>query len=275
MSSSKGLAQQQHDLLQAIFTSKNIAAQAANKPDRGIKTPLNLYSTRGLQTYQANAAASALRSLQAAYPVIAQLIGEAAFEHLAHDFWAQHPPACGDLAQWGGKLAAFISTIAALKPEPYLADVARAEWALHLAATAEDQLTDMASFSQLAEQDPQTLTLRLAPGTTLIQSQYPIASLLTAHLYASPSFEEVGQKLRGKIAETALIWRHGLRPKVSHCTAAEAAFLGQLLQGASLLPALESNELAGQGGAESEAFDLQLWLPSAVQSGLLLGVLPA
>jgi hypothetical protein len=273
--SSKDLAQQQRDLLQIIFTSKNIAAQAANTLDRGIKAPLNSYLIRGLQTYQANAAASALRSLQTAYPVIAQLIGEAAFEHLAHDFWAQYPPERGDLAQWGGKLAAFISTITALKPEPYLADVARAEWALHLAATAADQLTDMASFSQLAKQDPQTLTLRLAPGTTLIQSHYPVASLLTAHLYASPSFEEVGQKLREKLAETALIWRHGLRPKVSHCQAAEAAFLGQLLQGASLLAALESSELAAQGGAESESFDLQLWLPSAVQSGLLLGVLPA
>lgn len=269
------LAQQQRDLLSAIFTTKNIATQTAKTMTRSIKAPLNPYPMRGLQTYQANAAASALRSLQTTYPVIAQLIGEAAFEHLAHDFWAQHPPTCGDLAQWGDKLAAFISTISALKPEPYLADVARAEWALHLVATAADQQADMASFSQLAKQDPQTFTLRFVPGTTLIQSQYPVASLLTAHLYASPSFEKVGQKLRGKLAETALIWRHGLRPKVAHCTAAEATFVGQLLQGASLLAALESNELAAQDGAESEPFDFQLWLPSAVQNGLLLGVLPA
>ena len=105
VSNATDLAQQQRDLLQAIFTTNNIATQAINTPARGINGTLNPYSLRGLKTYQANAAASALRSLQTAYPVIAQLIGDDAFEHLARDFWAQHPPTRGDLAQWGGELS--------------------------------------------------------------------------------------------------------------------------------------------------------------------------
>lgn len=260
------LAQQQNALLNTIFTTNKIAVQSTNT----LATPLNTTSNRGLKTYQANAHASALRSLQSVYPVVAQLIGEDAFEHLARDFWAQHPPLHGDLAQWGGELSGFIARISALQTEPYLSDVARAEWALHTAATAADHSADLSTFSLLTTQDPEVLTLQLASGTALVHSQFPIASLLSAHLYGSPSFEDVGQKLRQNLPEVALVWRQGLRPKVALCTAAEAVFMGQLLAGASLLAALESDELA----APAAPFDLQLWLPQAVQSGLLLGVRP-
>ena len=57
---------------------------------------------------------------------------------------------------------------------------------------------------------------------------------------------------------------------VALCTVAEAAFMGQLLAGASLLAAFESDPLA----APTAPFDFQLWLPQAVQSGLLLDVCP-
>jgi Putative DNA-binding domain len=269
-SNTAALAQQQRDLLHAIFTTKNIAAQAINTPARGVNGTHNSHSLRGLQTYQANAAAFAQRSLQTAYPVIALLIGDDAFALLARDFWAQHPPTRGDLAQWGGDLSDFIARIPALRAEPYLCDVAKAEWALHTAATAADQTADLTTFSLLTEQDPDTLTLQLAPGTALVHSHYPIASLLTAHLYAAPSFADVGQKLQQNTPEIALVWRQGLRPRVAGCTAAEAAFVGQLLAGASLLAALESLDQP----TGIAPFDFQLWLPQAVQSCLLLGVLP-
>ena len=268
MSNMTALAQQQRDLLKTIFTTNNIASKTINTS----AIALNGTIKRGLQTYQANAAASAQRSLQAAYPVSAQLIGDQAFEHLARDFWAQHPPTRGDLAQWGGSLSGFIARISALQTEPYLSDVARAEWALHTAATAADHSADLSTFSLLTTQDPEALTLQLAPGTALVHSQFPIASLLTAHLYGSPSFEDVGQKLRQNLPEVALVWRQGLRSMVALCTVAEAAFMGQLLAGASLLAAFESDALAA---APAAPFDFQLWLPQAVQSGLLLGVCPA
>jgi Protein of unknown function (DUF692)/Putative DNA-binding domain len=114
-SNTAALTQQQRDLLEAIFTTNNIAIRAINTPSRGIKHPLNSHSARGLQTYQANATAWAQRSLQTAYPVIAQLIGDEAFVHLARDFGAQHPPTRGDLAHWGGELTGFIARIPALR----------------------------------------------------------------------------------------------------------------------------------------------------------------
>jgi hypothetical protein len=227
-----------------------------------------------LQTYQANAAASALRSLQTAYPVIAQLIGADAFGYLARDFWAQHPPTRGDLAQWGGRLSGFIATIPALQTEPYLSDVASVEWALHAASTAADLAADLTTFTLLTDRDADTLTLQLAPGTALIHSSYPIASILTAHLYAAPSVEEVGQKLRQNTPEIALVWRQGLRPVVSSCSVCEAAFINHLLTGKSLLAALETtpaNDIADDSSNDLANFDFNVWLPTAAQSGFLQG----
>ncbi len=274
MSNLTTLAQQQRDLLSAIFTLKNIAAEAINTPATAKNSTQNNIKTRGLLAYQANAAAAAVRSLLAAYPVIAQLIGEQSFEHLARDYWAQHPPTRGDLAQWGGELHGFIASIPALQTEPYLSDVARAEWALYTVATVADQAADLATFALLTEHDPDVLTLQLAPGTALIHSIYPVASILTAHLYAdlpaSPSFEEVGHKLSHNVAETALVWRQGLRPRVAFCTESEANFVRQLLDGKSLLAALESSS-SEDLATDSAYFDFNTWLPQAVQSGLLLG----
>ena len=267
MSNMTALAQQQCDLLSAIFTTNNIAVKATNTPASAISSIINKRSLRGLQTYQANASASAQRSLQAAYPIIAQLIGDRAFEHLARDFWAQHPPTRGDLAQWGGDLPSFIASISALKTEPYLSDVAKVEWALQLAATAADQAADVTTFSLLTSQDPDALTMQFAPGTALIHSNFPTASILTAHLYASPSFEDIGQTLRQNVPEIALVWRHGLRPMVAPCTVAEAVFISQLLSGHSLLAALEAATVH-----ETAPFNFNTWLTAAVQSGLLLGV---
>jgi hypothetical protein len=262
MSHMTALAQQQRELLNTIFTTNNIALQATNTR----LIALNGIKNRGLQTYQANARASAQRSLQAAYPVIAQLIGEQAFEHLTRDFWAQQPPTRGDLAQWGEELPGFIANIPALQTEPYLSDVATVEWALHTAATAPDKTADLTTFKLLTDHDADALTLQLAPGTALIHSEYPIASVLAAHLYDNPSFEMVGDMLRLNVSETALVWRQDLQPRVTCCSTSEALFIQHLLAGDSLLTAMNA-----ASSSNTSEFDFSGWLSFAVQNGLILG----
>ncbi len=262
MNNATQLAQQQSSFLASIFAIKNIADKAINTP----ATNINALELRGVQVYQANASYAAKRSLQSAYPVIAQLVGDDAFAHLARDYWAQHPPMRGDLAQWGGELAIFIDGISALQTEPYLSDVARAEWALHVAATAADQNVDLATFSLLTEHDPDAVSLKLASATALISSIHPVASILTAHLYEQPTFEAVGQMIRSATPETALVWRRGLQPRVMACTATESAFVARLLAGQSLLSALEDANMHDEA-----AFDFHQWLQKAVELGLVAG----
>ncbi|WP_439606798.1 HvfC/BufC family peptide modification chaperone [Hydrogenophaga sp.] len=260
------LALQQQALLAALFErpGSGAAAQAREALD-ALLTP---HTGRGLMAYQANGHALAERSLHAAFPVIAALIGQDNFAPLARELWHHHPPAHGDLARWGDTLPAFLQDHPQLADLPWLADVARVEWALHQAAGAPDEDTDLAGFARLTGEDPQGLTLALAPGTAVFTSRWPVASLVTAHRDGQPGLAEVAERLRAGVGEAAVVWRQGLRPCVAGCSPAVAALLGALLQGLPLPDAL--NATAGD-----DAFDLSAWLAEAVQRGLVIGVADA
>jgi hypothetical protein len=249
------LAAQQQALLDALF------AWSSDDAMNNIATHARFTCARGLKAYQANGHAAAERSLQAAYPVLQQLLGQESLSALARAFWHATPPVRGDLAQWGGGLAEFIKTSDQLAEEPYLPDVARVEWALHRCASAPDQAADPASFALLMQHDPADLQLLLVPGCTVVQSAWPVASIMGAHLEQAPSFAEVGQRLRAGTPEVALVWRAGLRPSVREAWVGEAAWIHALGGGNSLAAALDA----------APALDFNAWLSMAVQTGLLLG----
>ena len=267
---SASLAQQQQALLQVLFGRPGTAeADAAETQLRGLLDARSAQTARGLAAYQTNGHALAERSLLAAYPVIAALIGGDNFALLARDLWHRHPPQSGDLAQWGEALPGFLQINKQLADAPYLSDVARAEWALHRAAGAADAEPDLPSFARLGQEDPQGLTLTLAPGTAVIASPFPVASLITAHLFETPSLADAAQRLRDDQGEHALVWRQGLRPRIAGMEAAAAQLVQALLAGADLPQALET---ACDNADPDAVFEFSAWLTAAVTDGLVIGV---
>lgn len=252
---------QQQSLLDALFARPG-SAQATSAVHH-LQTWIEPHASRGLMAYQANGHALAERCLPAAYPVIAQLIGLDSVQALARDLWHCHPPVDGDLAQWGDALPAFLGDNEQLADVPYLADVARVEWAVHRAASAPDADPDMPSFARLSIEDPEGLTLWLAPGTALITSAWPVVSLVTAHTTGEPTLSEAGQRVRDRVGENAVVWRQGWRPCVAACPDNALGVLQALLRGAALTEAL---------GQATAGFDFSDWLTQAVHSGLVLGV---
>ena len=209
----ESLQAQQQALVNALFALPGDSASAQTL--QPLLADHNAQSQRGLQAYEANGHGLAERSLSAAFPVIARMVGSQSFNALARDFWHRHPPEQGDLARWGEALPDFLTHNAQLGDTPYLADVARAEWALHRAAFAADAQPDPASFARLTSEDPETLTLTLSPGACTIASPFPLASLVLAHLHREPSLPEAFARLREGTAETALIWRQGMKPRLA------------------------------------------------------------
>jgi Putative DNA-binding domain len=238
------LAEQQNDLLASIFATRVDA------------------SSRGLAAYRANAQATAQRALQAVYPVLEQLIGADNFAYLSRDFWHQCPPVRGDLAQWGESLAAFVAASAQLVATPYLADVARIEWAMHNCALAEDRSQDLASFALLTQHDPQAITLRVAPGACVLRSDYPAAAITMAHQNLG-SLEDAASLLRAGTVQSALVWRQGFAPRLRALDDAELALTNAVCEGRALSTALD---------AARPDFDFSTWLATQVRDGLLLGV---
>ncbi|MGM9426143.1 HvfC/BufC family peptide modification chaperone [Hydrogenophaga sp. MI9] len=226
-------------------------------------------SARGLLAYRANGHALAERALQAAYPVVCAVLGVESFAMLARALWHRHPPQRGDIARWGDALPAFVQDDPQLAGLPWLADVARVEWALHRAAAADDARVDPASFALLQAPDPAGLTLRLVPRLLVVQSHWPVASIVNAHLGGTPTLDEAWRRCREPVNEIALVWRAGLRPRVAAIDAPAAALLRLLLAGADLPRALDgAGEVANTTGT---AFDLTAWLHNAVADGVVLG----
>lgn len=251
-------AHAQQQLLRALLGDRDDSALSGCLQGGAGRAALN---RRGLQVYQANGAALAERALAAAYPVMAQLIGEDSFAPLARHIWRQQPPRRGDIAAWGEALADFLAASPQLAADPYLADVARVEWALHLAGTAADVATDLASLALLITGEPDCLRLQLATGVACVASPWPVVSLVLAHQQPDGDLADAAQKLQQGVAETALVWRQGLKPRLCSISAAEHALVLSLQSGASLARAIEG----------VPALDFQSWLASAVAGGLVVG----
>ena len=252
------LAAQQQALLDALFALPSMdASQALRLQARGV----GLHAERGLKAYQSNGHMLAERALRVAYPVLAQMLGDESFGELARALWHAHPPQCGDIARWGAAMADFVKSSEQLQAEPYLSDVARAEWAMHRCCFAQDRQADLSTLVLLTTDEPKTLSLLLAPGLVTVSSLWPVASLLLSHTEGSPSLTEVGGQLNNQTAQAAVIWREGFQPRLRLALAGESPVLCALQAGQDLASALQA----------STELDFAQWLPLAVRTGLVLG----
>jgi hypothetical protein len=177
------LIAQQQMLLDGLFDSwPSVQANPALSSQQ--LWPTDQYQ-RGLQAYRSNAAILAQQVLAAAFPTIKRLMGDAQFDGLAVHFWRTHPPAKGDLAQWGEALEDFLRAIPELmQHEAYLPDVAALEWALHAGKTASD--------SESADPVP----------LALIESEFPIVDLV-----GGKNLEDISDIQ----AQRALVYRQGFK----------------------------------------------------------------
>ena len=221
---------------------------------------------RGLASYRANAAALAERALAAAYPTIQELLGEDSFASLARACWLRQPPQAGDIGLWGGALGDFIADAESLANEPYLADVARLEWAVHLAERAADGVSAPQGLEWLASVEPQNLRMSLREGAAVIESTHPIVAIWQAHRSSKADrFAPVRAAFASGLAETAWVTRRGWKADVRAIDAAQARFVAALLAGQSLARALDA------GG---EAFDFESWLIAALRESSIQAVEP-
>jgi Putative DNA-binding domain len=197
-------------------------------------------SERGLAAYRNNLRALSAQALAVPFTRLHEALGEDEFATLAWSFWRTHPPERGDLAQWGGALAAFL--IERAGEDSGLPDIARLDWALHQAERAADAELDAASLALLGTTPPEGLWLQLRPAVALL-AQQPGA---------------------------VLVWRQGWRGEWRQLPPAEAGFMQALLDGVNLADALGRAEV--KGSALEPDFDFGAWLQAALQNAWLQGV---
>jgi len=167
---------------------------------------------RRLAIYRANAIVNATNALRAHYPVVERVVGAEFFAGLARAYCARQPSQCGDLGAYGAGLAEFVANDARTQTLPYLPDLARLEWAVHLAEIAAD------AAPASVRREP---ALLWAPGTQVLASAYPIADLWLAHQ------EDVALTPDAVVwrAQGALVYRDGFAVCVAALDAHEAQAL--------------------------------------------------
>lgn len=208
--------------MQALF------AQALLAPEAQTPAIVNAASGR-FNVYRNNYLITLRNALRSTFPAVERLVGEEFFAALACAFAERHPPRTPIMAQYGDAFAGFLECFEALADFPYLADVARLEYARVQAYHAADAIAfdlDSEAEATVALAHPG----RLHPSVRIIASAYPVHSIWQAQVDENEHSQPDWQ------AETALIWRHGTFGMVeaSEIAAEEHGLLAHFANGGSL-----------------------------------------
>ena len=204
-----------------------------------------------LRIHQHHLTITLTEALQAVYPVVCRLVGNRFFEHMAGEFCRAHPPTSPRLFEYGGALAGFVEDHPAARGVPYLANVARLEWAVAEVLHAPDAIassSDGPSIGEALRAAPHRLKLILSPALRFIESPWPVDIIWTKH---QPEHRDP-EPIDLKIVDPArlIVLRQGDTLTVERLSLGEFVFRQALGSGDTLVAAAEAASLA------DDAFDL-------------------
>ena len=224
-----------------------------------------LPSEARLRVYRNHVVISLCEALRATFPVVCRLVGADFFAGLTRAFIAAHPPQGPCLFEYGAALGDFIAGFAPASALPYLADVARLEWAMNAAYHA--RIEPPIDPALLASADPDSLarsTLRLQPSLRVVSSSYPVDAIWRAN---QADRDGAGVDLAAGDCRL-LVWRQADDAVFQKADAAAAVFIGALLGSHSLAAALE------RASEAVEDFDPGAALAHLLSGGLVIGLSP-
>jgi len=227
------------------------------------------FEEKGLAIYRRNLQANAVRALQISFPTVLKLIGDELFAYAVELLLKTDPPNSGDWGLWGDSFPKLLETLTALNEYPYVIDIARLDFLIHMQSREKDTHIDMSSMSLLSEHELDQLRLVLNPAIKLLESNYPVIEIYQANHqpeYAEEFLDKAQQKLASNIGGHCLIYRPQLKPLVRAVDSVELNWLRLLQQGKSIGQALD--ELLMQ----NQKFSLENWLPLAVQENLIFSL---
>jgi hypothetical protein len=228
-------------------------------PD-GIVQPDGTPASRRFDVYRNNVIMSLSGALADGYPVVQKLVGEAFFNAVAGVYVRAHPPKSPLMIFYGADFAEFLDDFEPAQQIPYLADVARLEWARRRAFHAADAVP--APLDPLSDMDEETLLstcFALHPSHQIVSSSHPI--------YDIWDFNSNGGD--GKIVPTAqsvLVARPTDQVQMHLLGAGEDQFLRQLDAGATL------GQAAQVAATQTPAFDLSQCLARIFGAAILTDI---
>jgi hypothetical protein len=135
-----------------------------------------------LRIYRNHAFATLGHVLEGTFPVVCRLVDKRFFAYAAHEYLREHPPQSRCLVEYGADFADFLAGFEPCKDLPYLADVARFEWALNIAATARvASPLKIEVLAGIAPEGASLLKISLQPSVSYFASGWPIDAIWLAN----------------------------------------------------------------------------------------------
>ncbi|MCY1704779.1 HvfC/BufC N-terminal domain-containing protein [Pannonibacter sp. SL95] len=213
--------------------------------------------------YRNNVVVSLTESLKATYPAVTALLGEEYFSALARLYINAHPPQSPILSRYGAELSEFVATFAPLAAYPYLADVARFEWAWLQSYHAAD--APVLAAADLAAVPPEALAgtiLTAHPAASVLVSAFPVFDLVIANRFEP----EASGSVDLSESQTVLFSRPDIDVMFRVIPAGTAALAAALLDGQALGNAAE------QAFEADPAFDFSQGLSVLLAAGIFGGL---
>jgi hypothetical protein len=211
--------------------------------------------------YRHHAFATLGDALRGTFPVVCRLVDKRFFAYAAHEYLREHPPHSRCLVEYGADFADFLAHFAPCEKLPYLADVARFEWALNIAATLREETPLQAErLAAIPPAEAAYVALRLQPSLSYFESPWPIDAIWQAnHEDEVPPIDlsRGGTSLQIRRAGAAVAWRR-LDPGTFE-------FQTALADGLVLAAAMSAATL------KDPAFDLTEALQQVFADGLAVG----
>jgi hypothetical protein len=211
--------------------------------------------------YRHHAFATLGDALQGTFPVVCRLVDKRFFAYAAHEYLREHPPHSRCLVEYGADFADFLARFAPCEKFPYLADVARFEWALNIAATVREATPLQAeTLAEVPAAKAAYVGFRLQPSLSYFVSPWPIDAIWQANQEDEvPPIDLAsgGTSLEIRRAGETVAWRR-LDP-------GSFAFRTALADGLVLAAAMAAATL------RDPAFDLTAALQRVFADGLAVG----
>lgn len=211
---------------------------------------LNGDPAAGLAVYRNTTVKGRIDALQANYPTIAELTGEAWFRAAACGFVSDEPGDDPAMAAYGEGFPVWLERFAPARDLPFLAPVARLDRAwteAHLAFDAPTLTADQAARAGLALAG---VVLSLHPSARLFRFDWSAPSIWLAHRYPA-----MDGRLDWRLETEALIvWRPELEVQARRLSPAEFAFLQTCCLGRPLGVAAAAAQAVAAGTDVSSLF---------------------
>jgi hypothetical protein len=136
-----------------------------------------------LRVYRNTCRATLVETLRLTYPAAERLVGREYFERAAGKFVERHPARNGYLNDYGAEFPAFLAGLKAARQLAYLPDVARFEWALSVAANAEDRaVLEPRALLAVETQHHAALRFEPHPSVSCLELAHPADEIADAVL---------------------------------------------------------------------------------------------